>query len=428
VEHESDPTGDVSPSSVSGPAEPARPRPRRRRRPSPFLRALRAGLPVEGTVEKVVKGGYEVRVGSARAFCPHSQIELQRVEEPEAYVGKTLAFRVLEVRRGGDEAVVSRRALLEEERAEQAKAVRATLLEGAVMRGRVARLADFGAFVDLGAGVIGLVHVSEISYGRIAHPSEAVQVGDSVWVRILKLDEQTGRISLSIRQAQEDPWKEVGSRFEKGKIYPGTVRRLASFGAFVELGPGLEALAPAREFPPARSSWSEGLEPGSRRDWVVLAIEPERRRITVAPWAGEGFLLPGARPEVGATVRARVQRADAQGLRIWLGPTQCGFVPREWTGVGRPAELLRRFPQGADLSVEVVEISEETGPRCAVAGVKPRPVEDRAGKEDRRQKNGRPGGPGSRPQAREDPPSPPAAFGTNLGEALRAAFDKRDGK
>ncbi len=382
---------------------------------------------MEGTVEKVIKGGYEVRVGSARGFCPHSQMDLQRVEDPEAYVGKTVSFRVLELRRGGEEAILSRRALLEEERAEEAKAVRATLLEGAVMRGRVVRLADFGAFVDLGAGVTGLVHASEVSYSRVARPADELNVGDCVWVKILKLDEAKGRISLSIRQAQEDPWKELGSQLGKGKVVPGTVRRLTEFGAFVELEPGVEALAPAREFPPGPGSWSEGLEPGARGEWAVLSIEPDRRRLTVAPWPGEGFLDAGAQIAAGAKLRAKVRRAEAQGLRVWLGPGHLGFVPIAWTGVARAAELARRFPAGAEVSVEVVELSPETGARCAIEGVERRPVAPKPSrKQQGRQSNGRPTPEADRRGAAEPAPRS-GSFGTNLGEALRAAMEKREG-
>lgn len=429
---EAPPAGETPPQETSAvcatPAAGARAAPpRRRRRSSVLARAFRAGAPLEGTIERVIKGGYEVRVGSARGFCPHSQMDLQRVEDPEAYVGRTVSFRVLELRRGGEEAILSRRALLEEERAEEAKAVRATLLEGAVMRGRVVRLADFGAFVDLGAGVTGLVHVSEVSYNRVLRPADELRVGDCVWVKILKLDETGGRISLSIRQAQEDPWKEVGSRFEKGRTYSGTVRRLTDFGAFVELSPGIEALAPAREFPPGRGNWADGLEPGARGEWVVLSVEQDRRRLTVAPWWGEGFLEAGAAPAPGAKLRAKVQRADPQGLRVWLGPGHPGFVPLAWTGVARATEMARRFPAGAEVSVEVVEVSPETGVRCAIEGVERRSAAPKSPrKEEPRQRDGRRASAGEK-RGDAEPAPRSGSFGTNLGEALRAAMEKRGG-
>ena len=152
------PAGEEVKAESSAGSRPAKPQRRKPRDPA-VARAFRAGLPVDGKVEKVIKGGYEIQVGRCRGFCPHSQIDLHRVDTPEEHVGKTYKFKILQMRHGGDDVVVSRRALLEADRVEEAKAVRATLIEGTIMQGRVARLADFGAFVDLGAGVTGLVHV-----------------------------------------------------------------------------------------------------------------------------------------------------------------------------------------------------------------------------------------------------------------------------
>ena len=227
------------------------------RNPSLF-RAFRAGRAVEGTVTRTIKGGYEVKVGGSRGFCPRSQIDVQRTTDAEQHVGQHYLFRITQVRGGGDDFVLSRRAVLEEGLREEASAVRATLIEGAVMQGRVVGTTDFGAFVDLGAGVTGLVHISELSHARIARAQDAVSVGDSIAVKILKLDEQDGRISLSARQTRQDPWASVDERFQAGKTYSGTVKRIASFGAFVELAPEIEALAPASEFPPSRQAWREG--------------------------------------------------------------------------------------------------------------------------------------------------------------------------
>ncbi len=433
------PSEPASPGAAGGDAAPAAdkpvPRPRRRPRSTAAVRAFRAGLPLEGTIEKVIKGGYEVRIGPQRAFCPHSQLDLHRVENPEEHLGKTYSFRVLELRRGGEDVILSRRALLEEQRTEEAKSVRATLLEGAMMRGRVARLVDFGAFVDLGAGVTGLVHVSELSYGRVARASEAVEVGDWVWVKILKLDEATGRISLSIRQAQEDPWKDVGSDFEKGRVYPGTVQRLAEFGAFVELRPGIEALAPAREFPPSSGGWRDGLDPGVTREWLVLSVEPERHRLTVMPWPGDGYLLADGAPEPGARLRGKVQRVESSGLRLWLGPGRVAFVPMAWTGVARPADAPRRFPIGSEVPVEVVEAAEGGNLKCGVEGVERVERVERAAaaqkpsKEEKPRKNGGSARRAEKPRRSEtaEPASGPS-FGTSLGDALRAALEKRDTK
>jgi small subunit ribosomal protein S1 len=387
-----------------------------------LYRAFRAGRPVEGRIERVIKGGYEVRVGRSRGFCPHSQIDLHRVEEPEAFVGQTTLFRITQVRRGGTDVVLSRRALLEEERLEEAKAVRATLIEGSVMQGRVAGLADFGAFVDLGAGVMGLVHLSELSHSRISKVSEAVKPGDPVEVKILKLDDRRGRVSLSIKQAERDPWTDTSERFRVGEVYSGTVCRLSDFGAFVELAPGIEALAPASELPPSREPWREQLKPGEARDWLVLSVEPAQHRISLTVPV-EGLKLDELPAlEVGANLTGRVQRIERFGVFVWLGPGRVGLVPAMWSGVPKGQELERRFPIDEELEVEVVELSDDHRRiRLAKKGCGPdsRPAARPKPRESRQ-----------RPRAAEK--SAPAvqevaSFGTSLADKLRAALGQPDG-
>ncbi|HKQ62578.1 MAG TPA: S1 RNA-binding domain-containing protein, partial [Candidatus Polarisedimenticolaceae bacterium] len=351
---------------VAEPAPSAEERQRRARNASLF-RAYRTHRPLQGRVEKVIKGGYEVRVGKSRGFCPQSQIDLLRAGDPEQYVGQVFAFRIVQIRRGGDDLVLSRRAVLEDERSEEAKAVRATLLEGAVMQGRVAGLAEFGAFVDLGAGVMGLVHVSELGHSRVTRVDRVVKLGDTVRVKVLKLDADTGKVSLSIRQASEDPWQAVGDRFHAGQVCPGRVKRLASFGAFVELEPGVEALAPASEFPPAEGGWCHGLEPEQLRDWRVLSVDPAQRRISLMPD------VPGLPAEIavepGRQLRGRIQRVESYGVFVWLGPGRVGLMPSALSDTPRGTDLARRFPVGSELEVEVAELGEDGRIRLARPGV-----------------------------------------------------------
>lgn len=393
--------------------------PRSRPRDAAVMRAYRTGLPLDGTVEKVIKGGYEVRIGKTRGFCPHSQIDLHRVDAPEEMVGRSFPFRVIQVRRGGDDVVLSRRSLLEEQRLEEAKAVRATLLEGAVLDGHVARIADFGAFVDLGAGVTGLVHVTEMAHNRVASPADVVAVGDRVSVKILKIDEASGKISLSIRQATADPWVEAVGHLKPGQRIEGSVLRLADFGAFVELADGIEALVPARECPPLPGGWREALAPGTKLSFVVLSTEPSRRRATVLPWLGEGF---GAAPEAvvpGAKLTGKIQKIEGFGVFVWLGPGRVGLVPRAWSGLPPGARLDARFRPGDDLSVEVHDVSEDGHRiRLGIEGV-PR-VEDHEPEARTR----RPSKEAPRVEA-PAPEGPQETFGTNLGDALRAALRKK---
>jgi len=382
--------------------------------------SFRRGLPVEGTVEKVIRGGYEVRIGKARGFCPHSQMDLHHVDDPEAHVGKVYRFRATQLRRGGEEAILSRRALLEEERSEEAKAVRATLIEGSVTQGHVARVTDFGVFVDLGAGVTGLVHVSEVAHGRVGTPSDAVKPGDTVQVRVLKLDEASGRISLSIRQAAEDPWESVESRYQPGSAHPGIVRRLAEFGAFVEMSPGVEALAPADCFPPAADGWQRGIEEGQSRTWRVVSVDSRRRRMSVQP-IPEGLAdsAPAA-PEPGSRIRGRVQRAEKFGVFVWLGPGRVGLVPSSHTGTRKGTDLARAFPVGREIEVEVLEADAQARRiRLGVPGATPAPPASRPSAREQAQRQQE-----RAPRAPEAPAAPPQTFGTSLRDALREAFKK----
>src|SRR5688572_15582046 len=207
--------------------------------------AFRAGLSVEGKVEKANKGGYEVRIARERAFCPLSQIDIARTEDPTVHEGKTYPFRIIEYKDGGKDLVVSRRAHLEAENKAKAVELRKTIVPGAVLPGRVASVQDFGAFIDLGGGIQGLLHVSEMSWSRLSSPGEMVAVGDQITVKVLRVDDASNKISLGLKQLQDDPWSTSASAYAVGQVRTGRVTRVADFGAFVELEPGIEALAHA---------------------------------------------------------------------------------------------------------------------------------------------------------------------------------------
>jgi small subunit ribosomal protein S1 len=392
----------------------------RQSRVASLYRALRSGRSLEGSIEKVIKGGYEIKLGKIRGFCPHSQIDLHRVEDPEQHVGKNYPFRVTQVRRGGEDVVVSRRAVLEEERREEASAVRATLLEGALTRGRIVGTAGFGAFVDLGAGVMGLVHVSELSHSRVARVEEAVNVGDNVNVKILKLHESGRKISLSIRQAENDPWATVAETFKAGQTCSGVVQRLTQFGAFVELAPGVEALAPASEFAPSPEGWKHGLEVGRSRDWLVISVDSSQRRISITPPV-DGFEGLATEPlQVGALVKGKVQRVENYGIFVWLGPGRVGLMPNALSGAPRDADMKRRFPLGLEVEAEVRELADD-GRRIRLASKGAgRPVERRPRREPRPKR--------SPVTPRPAPSADSSVFGTSLADKLRAALGESAGK
>ena len=171
--------------------------------------AFRSGLAVEGKVEKSVKGGYEVRIARERAFCPISQIDIVRTTDPAVHEGKVYAFRIIEYKDSGKDVVVSRRKYLEEQQRASAADVRKSIVPGAVLSGRVASVLDFGAFVDLGGGIQGLLHVSEMGWSRVTNPNEIVAPGDQITVKVLRVDDATQKISLGLKQLLDDPWTKV---------------------------------------------------------------------------------------------------------------------------------------------------------------------------------------------------------------------------
>jgi small subunit ribosomal protein S1 len=198
--------------------------------------AFHARLAVEGKVERDVKGGYEVKIGGQRAFCPFSQIDTARTADPAQHVGRVYEFRIIEYSEGGRNIVVSRRALLEEEQRAGADELRRSIVVGAVLTGRVASVVGFGAFVDLGAGVQGLLHASEMGWSRM-DPSQVVKAGDEITVKVLRIDEGTQKIALGLKQLTADPWSAVPATYEVGQVRSGRVTRLADFGALSSSSP-----------------------------------------------------------------------------------------------------------------------------------------------------------------------------------------------
>jgi small subunit ribosomal protein S1 len=254
--------------------------------PGELEQALAHGIAVEGLVTGENKGGYDVQIGTVRAFCPGSQIDRRR-GEPGGYVGQRLRFRVTKIEAGGRNIVVSRRALLEEEAAQEAERTWERIEVGAVLPGRVSSLRDFGAFVDLG-GVEGLIHVSELGHGRVGHPSEVLEPGQPVEVKVVSVEPAgeggRGRIGLSLRALAPDPWSTARERFAVGATVPGTVRRLEGFGAFVEIAPGLDGLVHVSKITLERrlAHPRQALALGQPVQVTVLAVDEQQRRISLS--------------------------------------------------------------------------------------------------------------------------------------------------
>ena len=331
--------------------------------------AYRSGLPVEGRVERAIKGGYEVRFSGQRAFCPISQIDTRFTEDPSVHEGKVYTFRIIEMKRDGKDVVVSRRSLLEEEERERAEEVRKLIVPDAILPGRVVSVRDYGAFVDLGGGIQGLLHVSEMSWSRVTDPSTVVQPGDEITVQVLRVDEEQGRISLGLKQLQADPWLAASATYRVGQVMSGRVVRLADFGAFIELAPGIEALAHVSTFPPTGQSdgWKASVSPGTEVAVEILTIDSERKRMGVAVVEEGSVRAESAHTqasqniEVGARVVGKVERHESYGVFVFLKPGTTGLLPVEETGLDRGQDLRKAFPVGSDVEVIVLDIDAERG-------------------------------------------------------------------
>lgn len=319
--------------------------------------AYRAGLPVEGKVDRQVKGGYEVRIGGKRAFCPISQIDLRRDTDAEEHVGRVYTFRILELR--DRDLVVSRRALQEEEQREEAEALRKTIVPGAILTGRVASVREYGAFVELGAGIQGLVHVSEMGWSRVTNPAEVVQPGDEVTVKVLRVDEGAGKIALGLKQLQTNPWDKVAEKYAVGGIVQGRVTRHAEFGAFVELEPGVEALAHVSTFAPTGrpDGWKDEVPVGSTAAFEILSIDLDKKRIGVARSESRSERPAGIVP--GARLKGKVERIERYGVFVFLAPGKTGLVPMAETGIAKEADVARAFPVGGEVEVEILEVDPD---------------------------------------------------------------------
>lgn len=253
-----------------------------------LYQAYKAGLPVEGRVDAVNKGGLGVTIeGDVRGFCPISHVNTQYVKNAEEYRGQTLSFKIIEFRHQGRNIVLSRRALLEAEQDKAAGLVRSQLKKGAQLAGKVTRLESFGAFVDLGSGVEGLVHVSEISHRRVGHPQEALAVGQPVQVEVLRTKDlgkrRKERISLSIKALEKDPWEAIKEQFAVGTVVTGKVDGLEDFGAFVDLAEGVRGLVHVSEVADRRIGHPrEVLSLGDEVKVVVLEVDVRQQRLRLS--------------------------------------------------------------------------------------------------------------------------------------------------
>jgi small subunit ribosomal protein S1 len=253
--------------------------------------AAETGEPVTGTVIEVVKGGLILDLG-VRGFLPASLVDIRRVQNLDEFMGQQLECKVIELNRSRNNVVLSRRAVLEEERKEVREQILGRLQPGQVVEGKISNIVDFGAFVDL-EGIDGLIHISELSWSHVNHPSEVVSIGDTVRVKVLDIDQERQRISLGLKQTQEDPWQRVLNEYKVGDVVDGKVTKIVAFGAFVQILPGVEGLVHISELAQHHvESPAEVVRPGDELKVKILEVDEARRRLSLSVKRVEGQELP----------------------------------------------------------------------------------------------------------------------------------------
>ncbi len=319
---------------------------------------------IEGTITQRVKGGLSVTIrGGVKAFLPGSQVDLRPIRNLDKLIGQTYQFKVIKFNKKRGNIVLSRRVLLEKERGEQKTKTLETLEEGKVVRGVIKNITEYGAFVDLG-GIDGLLHITDMSWGRVNHPSELFQVGDEVTVRVLKYNAETERVSLGLKQTQEDPWSHAEEAYPPGKKVRGKVQSITDYGAFVELEPGVEGLIHVSEM-----SWtkkvkhpSKLLEMGQELECQVLEVDAKSKRISLGlkqleadPWT-----LFTEKYKPGDKIEGKVRSITDYGVFIGIEEGVDGMVHKSdvsWTAkVNNPSDLYKK---GDDLQAIILSINHD---------------------------------------------------------------------
>ena len=319
------------------------------------------GCVVTGTVKSAVRGGLLVQIDDVEAFLPGSQVEVAPVKDLDAYVGQTFDFKVIKISNERRNLIVSRRELIEGTLAEKKAELLSTLEKGQIRTGRVKNITDFGAFIDLD-GLDGLLHITDMSWGRVKHPSEVLKVGQEVQVMVLEVDRDRERVSLGLKQTTENPWNSIQDQFPVGARVSGKVVNLAAYGAFVEIAPGIEGLVHISEF-----SWtkrvaraSDVLNVGDEVQVVVLSVDIENQKIALGirqtqanPWDTVQDRFP-----VGSKVKGRVRNFTAYGAFVELEEGIDGMIhvsDMSWTRkINHPSECLQK---GQEVEAVVLDVN-----------------------------------------------------------------------
>ncbi len=323
--------------------------------------ALENRVPVDGKVSESCKGGYRVRMMQRSAFCPGSQIDIRPGTSPEAHVGQEYRFLVTQLDERGRNIVLSRRRLLEAEREAARKALLSEISEGDTVEGTVVKLMPYGAFVDIGSGVEGMVHISELSWSRIETPEVVCREGERLTVKVVAIEKDGKRIALSAKQVTGDPWARIGDRFASGQTVSGTVTRLAPFGAFVEIAPGVEGLVHLSEMSYVKRvlKAEEIVSAGDAVSVVIKDVDSGSRRVSLSlrdtegdPWSTVEDEFP-----VGKPVEGTVERREKFGIFVGLKPGVTGLLPRSKIIASGDAQTLDRLKPGDILTVVVDSVN-----------------------------------------------------------------------
>ena len=325
--------------------------------------ALESNATITGRISGKVKGGFTVDIKDVRAFLPGSLVDVRPVRDPVYLEGKELEFKIIKLDRKRNNVVVSRRAVVETEFSEEREKLMERLDEGAVLKGVVKNLTDYGAFVDLG-GIDGLLHITDMAWKRVRHPSEVVNVGDELDVRVLRFDRERNRVSLGLKQLGEDPWDNIARRYPNGSRIFGKVSNVTDYGCFVEIEPGVEGLVHVSEMDWTNKNVNPGkmLQVGDDSEVMVLDVDEERRRISLGikqctpnPW--EAF---AAMNKKGDKVMGQIKSITDFGIFVGLEGGIDGLVHLSdisWNATGE--EIVRQFKKGDEVEAVVLAVDPE---------------------------------------------------------------------
>ncbi len=322
-------------------------------------------VPVEGKVIQTIKGGFQVEVLQRRAFCPISQIDTQYVEDADAYVGRTFAFRITKLAEGGRNIVLSRRDLMEAEQRKAQEDFLQTLDVDQVHTGRVTRLMPFGAFVELVPGLEGMVHISELNWSRVDKPEDAVSPGDIVEVKVLRIEsgDKGRRIALSMKQVSGNPWDRVSDEIQVGQKLTGKVIRCAPFGAFVEIRPGIDGLVHISEMSYTQRVLDpqDVVQPGQTISVMVKEVDLDKRRIglSIRDAEGDPWLEVTEKFTQGQSVTGLVEKQEKFGLFVTLAPGIVGLLPMSVISRSDRSTALRKMKPGDAIPVVIDTIKAD---------------------------------------------------------------------